>query len=70
MKNHLTTLALLALCAFTILIGNTCTEKYPPSHEKLSAESGDGCLFCHLDSELLKKVAAPVQEPGGDAGEG
>jgi len=69
-KNHHTSLLLLALCAFLILIINTCTEKYPASNEKLALDRADGCLSCHLDAELLKKVADPLPEREGDAGEG
>jgi len=65
-KNYLAMMILLALC--TIIY--TCTEKYPASHKDLASDNGDGCLFCHLDSELLKKVADPLPEREGDAGEG
>ena len=48
-----------------------CTEKYPPAPAgeapQLAAESG--CVNCHLDKELLKQVADPVEHPT-ESGEG
>lgn len=67
----LRTYLLFLLClVFLVTIFLNCTEKYPPSpagKEAIAAESG--CVTCHLDAELLKKVATPIEhEP--ESGEG
>lgn len=46
-----------------------CTKKYPADVDHIAAVS-DGCVACHLDEDLLKKVAAPLPPVEGEAGEG
>lgn len=46
-----------------------CTEKYPADADHVAALS-DGCVACHLDADLLKKVATPLPEVEGESGEG
>ena len=51
------------------LLSWQCTEKYPADNDHAAAIS-DGCVACHTNAELLKKVAAPLPPPSGEAGEG
>ncbi|MBN1350447.1 hypothetical protein JXJ21_13615 [candidate division KSB1 bacterium] len=56
---------------FIIILLFGCTEKYPPApvDELQTGFAGSSCTGCHLDKELLKKVATPIEiEP--ESGEG
>lgn len=46
-----------------------CTEKYPADANQTAAIS-DGCVACHTNADLLKEVATPLADVGGEAGEG
>ena len=68
MKNRkFVTLALLLL--LLVVFTWQCTEKYP-ADSKQAAVVVDGCVQCHTDAELLKKIATPLPPPDGEAGEG
>ncbi len=60
---------LLVLLAVIILLSWQCTEKYPADARHVAAVS-DGCVSCHTDADVLKKVATPLPDVDGEAGEG
>ena len=55
---------------FILYLG--CTEKYPSdSTEAPPVLAQNNCAGCHLDKELLQKVADPLPpDDGDDSGEG
>ena len=65
MRNLILVLVLLA--TFVILL-MSCTDKYPAPTEKFSLEE-NSCTNCHLNSDLLKEVAEPLPDTGGETGE-
>ena len=67
-KQHIIVLVLFA--GLILLAFIQCTEKYPAAHQKLNLASADGCVNCHLDADLLKKVATPLPPKEANAGEG
>jgi len=55
---------------FMALVLVQCTDKYPEAHKELDLANKDGCVNCHLNADLLKKVATPLPPKEEDAGEG
>ncbi|RKY87682.1 hypothetical protein DRQ09_04045 [candidate division KSB1 bacterium] len=55
---------------FSIYFLISCSEKYPSPESKFSKIKESGCTYCHLDAELLKKVAEPLPPSEDDEGEG
>ena len=53
-----------------VLVLVQCTDKYPEAHKELNLANKDGCVNCHLNANLLKKVATPLPPKEGNAGEG
>ncbi len=45
-----------------------CSKREPIPSKPLNVSIG--CVDCHTDQELLKKVATPEEAPSGEAGEG
>ncbi len=45
-----------------------CSKREPLPSKPLVVSVG--CVDCHTDQELLKKVATPEEAPSGEAGEG
>jgi len=60
---------LLAFCLVLIAFSWQCTEKYPANDTHIVA-AANGCVNCHTNADLLKKVATPLPATNGDAGEG
>lgn len=58
------------LTAFGILMHQGCTKKSPDDIQGSQSFGSSGCVSCHLDQNVLKKVAAPLPPPSGEAGEG
>ncbi len=46
----------------------SCSKREPLPSKPLVVSVG--CVDCHTDQELLKKVATPEEAPSGEAGEG
>ena len=64
------TFAVLLICILSFFLLQSCTEKYEPT-AIVDAEQGEsGCVYCHLNKDLLKQVADPVDHETGEAGEG
>jgi hypothetical protein len=63
-------LIILSLVAIAMTLFN-CTDKYPPApaEQVWQFASQSSCVTCHLNKELLKQVATPV-EPPSESGEG
>lgn len=68
MKTKLAVLILLT--AFSILMHQGCTKKSPEDIQASQRFGSSGCLSCHLDQNVLKKVATPLPPPHDEAGEG
>ena len=60
----------LLLVVLMIAVSWQCTEKYPMDKDHVGITTTDGCVSCHTDANLLKQVAAPVEHPSENAGEG
>ena len=59
----------LVLCLFVVVFSWQCTEKYP-AHDTNIVADADGCVGCHTNADLLKKVATPLPPASSEAGEG
>ena len=55
---------------FTLVQITGCTDKYEPVGTDFTASQESSCKVCHLDQELLKQVADPIETGGEDSGEG
>ncbi len=57
-------------CALAILLMVLagCSKREPIPSKPLNVSIG--CVDCHTDQELLKKVATPEEAPSGESGEG
>ena len=60
-------LVVVLLTTSVILLMN-CSDKYPAPVEKFTLEE-NSCTSCHLNADLLKEVAEPIPDTGGDTGE-
>ncbi len=70
MKRHI---IIFTLSIFLVsLLIMACEEKYDNnlSDNIFSSESQSSCEGCHLNKELLAKVAEPLDDDGGESGEG
>lgn len=53
---------------FLVLVLAGCSKREPLPSNPLIVSTG--CVDCHTDQALLKKVATPEEAPSGQAGEG
>ncbi|MBN2008710.1 hypothetical protein JW960_05150 [candidate division KSB1 bacterium] len=47
-----------------------CADKYKPTANEFVSLQESSCTHCHLNSDLLKEVAEPIDHGTGEAGEG
>jgi hypothetical protein len=59
---------LIGILSFFLL--ESCTDKYEPTTMVDAGQGESGCVYCHLNKDLLKQVADPIEQGGGEAGEG
>lgn len=64
------TFAVLLIGILSFFLIQSCTEKYEPSAIVDAGEEDSGCVYCHLNKELLIQVADPVETGGEETGEG
>lgn len=56
---------------FVIGLFISCQEKIEDDHSNIFASvEQSGCVSCHLDKELLAKIAEPIESGGESSGEG
>ena len=61
----------LILFIVLLLISFSCKEKIvDQGTDVFIANSTSSCVGCHTDKELLAVVADPLEDTGGEAGEG
>jgi len=58
------------IALFMVVFFIHCTEKYPSDSRKFGLAKRDGCIDCHGNAGLLKKVATPLPPKDGESGEG
>lgn len=63
-------LIIYALLFYALLFCWQCSKKYPADFKESGMAVNNGCVACHTDADLLKKVATPLPPVDGDAGEG
>lgn len=57
----------IGILAFFLL--QSCTDKYEPATLVNVGQGESECVDCHLNKDLLKQVADPVEQ-AGESGEG
>lgn len=70
MLNRILKLMLICSVGLLFITQTGCTDKYKPAGTEFSSDDESSCLFCHLDAELLKDVADPIETGGESSGEG
>jgi len=59
----------LTFIVFVLLIA--CKEKaLDPVLDTFAAIENSSCLGCHTDKDLLAEIAEPLEDEGGEGGEG
>jgi hypothetical protein len=70
MRSNIFSLLLVCIVFIIVIQLTGCTDKYKPTANEFASLKTSSCTHCHLDAELLKEVADPIEHGGGEAGEG
>jgi nitrate/TMAO reductase-like tetraheme cytochrome c subunit len=63
-------LFILTILVVSACLFQQCTKKTPQEARRFNTSQADGCLSCHMNADVLKKVATPLPPANTESGEG